>query len=99
MSEAERERIDTIVGWEIPPPEGRNKYDWHAIADVLRSKPGTWAKIFDDDRVSIVNALRQGSVRVLAPSEGYEVRTRNNVRYPERRCTLYMRWNPDQVGD
>ena len=100
MSEAEHDQrpINQIVGWEVPPPEGRNKYDWPAIAVLLQSRPGQWAKIFDEDRVSIVNAIRQGSVRILAPENGYQIRTRNNVRYPERKCTLYMRYVPPDEG-
>lgn len=54
-----------------------------------------WGKVFEFDRTSIVNAIRQGSVRVLHPSLGFEVRTTNNQRMP-RRCSLYLRYNPEK---
>lgn len=94
MSEADQERVSD-VSWEIPPQseaETRVRYDWTKIAALLRERPGEWAKVFEDDRTSVVNAIRQGSVRVLHPDLGFEVRTRNNVRSPVRRCSLYLRY-------
>jgi hypothetical protein len=82
------------VTWEAPPAGKRTKYDWTMIAKHLRSRPGEWAKVFDDDRTSLVNAIRQGAVKPLAPDLGFEVRTRNNVRAPIRKCSLYMRYVP-----
>ena len=94
MSEADqgREPVSDVT-WETPPSV-RVRYDWRAIAEHLRQRPGQWAKIFDDDKTSLVNALRQGSIKVLDPDLGFQCRTRNNTRYPTRRCTLYMRWVP-----
>lgn len=92
MAEAER-KIDVV--WEEPPATPtRARYDWGWVADQLRSRPRVWAKVFDDDRTSLVNAIRQGKVPDLDPAKGFQVRTRNNVRYPVRRCTLYMRYIP-----
>lgn len=80
------------VTWEAPP-EPSMRYDWTAIADQLRGNPGQWARIFESDKTSIVNAIRQGAIRPL-DDDCFEIRTRNNVRSPERRCTLYMRYVP-----
>lgn len=90
MTMAEQEPVRTVT-WE-EPPDPQRRYDWSAIADELKSRPGEWAKVFNNDRASIVTALRQGAIRVLDPELGFESRTRNNVREPERRCSLYMRW-------
>lgn len=79
------------VTWE-DPPLGRGRYDWNQIAAQLRANPGQWAKVFEFDRTSVVNAVRQGSVRVLSPELGFEVKTRNNVRGPVRMCSMFMRW-------
>lgn len=96
MTKAEQEPVREVV-WEAPP-DPRIRYDWQAIADQLMSKPEVWAKVFDDDKTSIVNAIRQGAVRPLDPDLGFEVRTRNNVRAPERRCSLYMRYVKPRKG-
>jgi len=87
----------TEVKWE-QPPEGAT-YDWTAIANQLRENPLKWAKVFEKDRVSVSNAVRQGSVMAVHPDLGFEVRTANNTREPPRTCTLYLRWNPDRVKD
>lgn len=84
------------------PPGGRRKYDWRAIARRLRRRPMAWALIFEDDRSSVVNAIRQGSVKVLAPERGFELMTRHNrvVEVSDgkttRICDLYLRYNPDK---
>lgn len=102
MSEAENEVWDITtnqaqVTWVgKPPPRGHNRYDWESVEEQLRSRPGEWARIFENGRVSVANALRQGSVRILAPSKGFEVRTRDNVRTPVHTCTLFMRYVPEK---
>lgn len=81
------------VVWTNPPT--KTNYDWVRIAKRLRAKPGKWAKVFDHDRTSVANAIRQGRVRALRPDEGFEVRTTNNERGTPRMCTMYLRWNGD----
>jgi hypothetical protein len=87
--------VSTVVGWEQPPKHREVMYDWDAIAVQLRARPGQWAKVFDWDRTSVANAIRQGSVKALRAEDGFETRTRNNTRQPVRMCTLFMRYNPD----
>ena len=82
------------VTWETPPPIGQGRYDWDTIAEKFKTQPGDWAKGFDKDRTSIVNAIRQGKILVLRPELGFQVRTANNVRSPIRTCSLYLRYNP-----
>ena len=93
MTKAEESEPVSDVTWE-EPAESRPRYDWSVIAEKLRANPDEWAKIFDDDKTSLVNAIRQGAIRVLDPTLGFQVQTRNNVREPERRCALYMRYVP-----
>lgn len=84
------------VTWESPPVVGQGRYDWPVIAEKLKTQPGEWAKVFDKDKTSVVNALRQGKIAVLHPDLGFEIRTANNVRKP-RTCSLYLRYMPDRA--
>ena len=84
------------VTWETPPPIGQGRYDWEVIAEKLKTQPGDWAKVFDKDRTSIANAIRQGKVKPLSPELGFQIRTANNVRKP-RTCSLYLRYMPEPV--
>jgi len=93
MTKAEESEPVSDVTWE-EPEELRTRYDWPVIAEKLRANPNEWAKVFEDDKTSLVNAIRQGAIRVLDPTLGFQVRTRKNVRQPERRCALYMRYVP-----
>lgn len=83
------------VTWE-EPPSGRRRYDWSAIAQQLRERPGQWAKIFDHDRSSLATAIRIKGIHALLPEKGFEVRTANNTRDTPRTCTLYLRYNPEK---
>ena len=84
------------IAW-ADPPRRKTRYDWPVIADKLRGEPMAWARVFEQDRTSVVNAIRQGAVAAVHPELGFEVRTTHNVREPVRRCDLYMRFNPDKV--
>lgn len=92
----EEDPVVSDVQWETPPRR-KTRYDWPVIADKLRAEPMVWAKIFEQDRTSVVNAIRQGSVSAVHPDLGFEIRTTHNVREPVRRCDLYLRFNPDKV--
>jgi hypothetical protein len=95
MSKAENEyETDTVV-FETPPPRRDRRYDWASISAQLRVHPNEWAKVFDDDVASIVTAIRIGSIKSMRPEVGIEVRTTNNTRNPERRCTLWARYVPE----
>lgn len=97
MDEAESDGRIAQVEWEDPPPvDERVRYDWAKIAAQLRERPNEWAKVFDLDRTSVVNALRQGKIKALLPDHGFEVMTRNNVRKPVRVCSLYLRYVPSK---
>lgn len=82
------------VTWEDPPK--RERYDWGHIAEQLRSRPGEWAKIFDNDRSSLATAIRIRGITALNPEKGFEVRTANNTREKPRTCTMYLRYNPQK---
>lgn len=90
------EKIAT-VSWEEPPVY-KLSYAWDTIAAQLRLHPMEWAKVFSDDRTSVANAIRQGSVAAVHPDLGFEIQTTNNVRGPIRTCDMYMRYNPARVG-
>jgi hypothetical protein len=78
---------------DVPPPNRR--YNWPVIAEKLRAHPMEWAVIFTRDKTSIVVALRAGHIVTMRPQAGMEYKTRNNLREPEKTCTLYARYNPD----
>lgn len=83
------------VTWENPPPKPvRGKYDWTAIAEQLRQRPGEWAKIFDEDRSSLATAIRIKGIIALHPDKGFVVRTSNNTRGNPRTCSLYLMYDP-----
>lgn len=84
------------VVWENPPPSRRERYDWAQIAQDLRDRPGEWMKVFDNDRVSLTQAIRQGSIRALAPSKGFVVSTRHTKRGQPRTCSLYLMYDPER---
>lgn len=80
---------------EDPPPRRDRRYHWEQIAAQLRAHPGEWAKVFDDDKNSIVTAIRQQKVKPMRSDVGIEIRTSNNVVHPVRRCTLWARYVPE----
>jgi hypothetical protein len=82
--------------WDSPPP--KTAFDWDQIAQDLRGKPMEWVQFKDRVKVSVVNALRQGSVPILHPDLGFQVEQRNTVKVPRPpTCNLWLRYNPDQV--
>lgn len=81
------------ITWE-EPPEGEIKYDWPVIAEKVRSQPRTWAKVFDKDRTSLANAIRQGGITALHPDLGFRITTANNTRDAVRTCSLYVMYDP-----
>lgn len=84
------------------PPATPRRYDWAAIAADLRDHPGEWIKVFDSDRASLAEMIRNQDVTHLLAHDGFEVKTRNNTserdeagKKVNRRCALYLRWvNP-----
>jgi hypothetical protein len=94
----DRQEKSNVVHWEAPP-ERPYQYPWTEIALELRRHPMQWAKIFEGDRATVATALRQGSITVLHPDLGFEIRTANNTRTGIRTCDLYLRWNPNRVHD
>lgn len=81
------------------PPKGKTRYDWEALADQRRAKPMEWVRVFEHDRASLANMIRQGRVPALHEDLGFETVTTNNTRGKPRMCTLYVRYNPDLVVD
>jgi hypothetical protein len=81
------------AAWSSSPPidlDARRETD-SQIADALDS--------IQQGFVSLSTALRQGSITVLHPDLGFEIRTANNTRTGIRTCDLYLRWNPNRVHD
>lgn len=88
---------DTGIKFGEPPAKSHN-YEWDKIAKRLRRNPEKWLLVFEGDRLSLVTAIRLGSIRVLSPDKGFEVQTANNKR-PEggtRTCDLWLRYNPEK---
>ena len=86
------------ISWEDPPRARRDMNDWPSLARKLRTRPGQWAKVWDDGPISVVNAIRQGGIVALAPEKGFQARTRNNHVNEDgsRSCTLYLRYVPNE---
>lgn len=77
----------------LPPPRGREPVDWTSIAAQVRAAKGEWVLAFEQDRRSLANAARQGSISVL-PTTEFEFATRENtIRESDGRrvCDLYIR--------
>lgn len=80
---------------EPPTPRGP-AYDWAYIAKRLKRRPGEWALVFEKDRVSLVNAIKAGSISALREEDGFITRTENNKRLKPRICDLWMCYDPDK---
>lgn len=87
----------TTLTWESPP--FAPTYDWGALADQARAKPMEWGLVFEQDRVSLVNAIRQGAIGDVHPDLGFETKTAHNRRFSPRLCDLWIRYNPDLEKD
>lgn len=87
------------IKFKEPPAAREQRYDWAAIAKDLRSRPGEWALIFEDDLTSLVTSFRLDGYKDLPTSE-FEYRTSNNRReytdddgnYHARRCSMWLRF-------
>lgn len=79
------------------PPERRaTTYDWENIAKQLRAKPGEWARVFADDRYTLVTAINNGGIAALRREKGFDTRTANNhVVDGRRHCELWMTYVPE----
>lgn len=92
--QTDKDNTVSQVKWQAPPA-GKVKYDWGKIAVRLRTKPGEWALVFQQDRLSVANAIRSGRVKDIRPEDGFEVRTANTITTVRPRvCSLYLRYNP-----
>lgn len=85
------------VDFDRSPP-AKARFDWDAISQQLRAHPMQWAMVFEHGKVSVANAVRQGSINAVHPDYGFEVRTSDNVRGEVRTCTLWLRFNPDKAS-
>lgn len=88
------------MAWE-PPPVPPHGYDWDDISSQLDRRPNQWLRVGDNIQLSVINAIRQGSVRAFRPIHvrgragyGYEVRTANNS---NGTATLFLRYFDDQA--
>lgn len=89
------------IQFKEPPERREQRYDWAAIAEDLRSRPGEWALIFEQDRTSLVTSFRLGGYKDL-PVEEFEYMTNHNTRefydedgeYHPRMCSMWLRYNP-----
>jgi hypothetical protein len=89
------------LGFGEPPTEKQGgKYDWDAIADRLRRKPGVWLCVFKQDRSTYASTIWQGNLRAIRRDLGFEIRTANNTRPKPgegpRLCDLWLRYVPEK---
>jgi hypothetical protein len=83
------------LGLSVQPPPSKGSYDWTAIAAALRDHPQRWILTFQQERYSLVVALRNGSIAALRPALGFRTTTRRNTRTKPRLCDLYIMYDPD----
>lgn len=72
-----------------------SSYDWEAVSRKLRNNPGRWAQLGDEPiPVSVINALRQGNISRMRPTDGFKVRSRK-IRNEDgvRVADLYLRYD------
>lgn len=82
--------------WIDPPPVKRGGYDWEAVASKVMKRPNKWYRVFQQDKVTYVVAMKAGHIGALKPRYGFTFQTRNNKRDPQRVCDLYIRYDPKQ---
>jgi hypothetical protein len=67
-----------------------------------------WGQVFEQDMVSLRNAVAQGNVLAVHPALGFETKTFNNTRGrpangdepgEPRLCDLWLRYNPSLRDD
>jgi hypothetical protein len=61
--------------WEEPPPRPKRKGSkWDPIATALKSNPGQWAKVVNDDNIAIKKAAEKGELICFRPAGSFEGR-------------------------
>lgn len=81
-----------------PPTKGRKtvRYNWEAITAQLREHPIEWARIAKQGKESTANAIREGKVSGIHPSNGYEVMAAETKRNAKpRTADIFVRYNPE----
>jgi hypothetical protein len=72
---------NTEVTWEEPPPSGKGRNTWRSerwdsTAELLRTKPGAWAKI-GRMSPSVVTSIKGAHSDSWAPPGSFEAVSRN----------------------
>ena len=83
----------------VDPPM-LSSYDWQAVSKKLRDNPGRWAQLGDHPiPMSVINAVRQGSVTALRPTDGFKVRSRAITTDDEgvRVANLFLKYDDPEV--
>lgn len=84
--------------FEEPAPRRKHDYDWGDIATKCRANPGKSIKVYDNDRATYAESIRNGGVAVFR-DPGFTITTRKNhtrkdTDGTERRfCSLFIRYN------
>ena len=88
---------EKVVMRAAEPPPARKRRDWGPVVKQLRRKPEKWHLVIENCKVSVIQAIRQGSVSALLPSKGFEVRQGNTHRPDDgpKRADLYLRYVPE----
>lgn len=87
------------VEFTDPPPTHTKtvRYDWDQITAQLRAHPMQWAQIAKQGKESTANAIREGKVSGIHPSNGYEVTARDTKRDAKpRTADIFVRYNPEK---
>lgn len=86
----------------VEPPHrkaimGKWSYDWIAIRTKIRERPNEWLLVAEGAKISVANAIRQGSIKDFSPKDGYVITTVNNDRtVVPATCDLYVKYDPEK---
>lgn len=78
-----------------PPSVRAPAHDWEEVLATLSQRPGEWLLVDENERFSVVNALRAGKISALR--DRVYITTRNNHTDDNgvRRCALYLMLKED----
>ncbi|MFF2388922.1 hypothetical protein [Agromyces sp. NPDC058104] len=86
--------------WEDPEPRHNERHDWADAADQLRARPGEWALIGTDVKMSAVNSLTNGTKKFPKGEFQFTVRgTTPRGQGEHRAAKVYARYIGEDSRD
>lgn len=76
------------IVWQDPPPDGRARNNWTAVAAALRARPGEWALVASGASSSLATQIRSGRRVAFGPAGSFEAVSRKR---PDGKHDIYAR--------